>query len=217
MSRLILVTGPCRSGKSAFAVGLARELERAGAGEVTFLATCQAADPEMRQRVAAHQAQRPSHWRLLEESRDLAAALRRLDSSRLDTGGIVLLDCIPTWLGNLLTGMGQESEALSEANVLQQVRELLPELRQCRAGFVLLVTQEVGGGLVPETPLGRCFRDCAGTANQWLAQAAERVYLLSCGQAIEIKAAAATAQMAAHQILGSPGDPPEGSEHETDR
>lgn len=171
MSRIVLITGGCRSGKSDFAVELARQLK----GPVTFLATCLPCDDEMRQRVALHQQTRPAEWHLLEEAWEPGRALAAI------ADGVVLLDCVPTWLGNLL--MRGDSMPVVESAV-----EAFGEaLTACRAQVVLAVSAEVGDGLVPEYPLGRSFRDSVGRANQMLARRAEKVFLLTAGLARELK------------------------------
>jgi len=178
MSRIILITGGCRSGKSDFAVALARQL----GGKITFLATCIPCDDEMHKRVAEHRDQRPAEWALLEEGWDPAAALASVEE------GTVLLDCVPTWIGNLLMrGDGVDA-------ILPALERLGVALTACPARFALVVSAEVGDGLVPEYPLGRCFRDCAGKANQLLARRAEKVFLLTAGLARELKQESLTAE-----------------------
>lgn len=171
MSRIVLITGGCRSGKSGFAVALAREFDT----PTTFLATCLPCDGEMRERVVAHQQRRPAEWRLIEEGWEPAAALATIPD------GVVLLDCVPAWIGNLLM-RGDAPEA-----ILPAMETLTEALSACRARVALVVSAEVGDGLVPEYPMGRSFRDCVGHANQMLARRAEKVFLLTAGLARELK------------------------------
>jgi len=177
MSRIVLITGGCRSGKSDFAVELTRQLR----GPVTFLATCLPCDDEMRQRVALHRQTRPAEWHLVEEAWEPGRALATI------VGGVVLLDCVPTWIGNLLM-RGDPAQAVESA-----VEAFGEALAACRAQVVLAVSAEVGDGLVPEYPLGRSFRDCVGRANQVLARRAEKVFLLTAGLARELKRDSVTA------------------------
>lgn len=171
MSRIVLITGGCRSGKSDFAVELAHQL----GSPVTFLATCLPCDDEMRQRVALHQQTRPAEWHLMEEAWEPGRALAAISA------GVVLLDCVPTWIGNLLM-RGDSARAVEST-----VEAFAETLAACRAQVVLVVSAEVGDGLVPEYPMGRSFRDCVGRANQVLARRAETVFLLTAGLARELK------------------------------
>ncbi len=166
---LILVTGGARSGKSRFA------LERAAAlgPPRVFLATAEAGDDEMAARIARHRAERTRRWRTIEEPRRLALALRRC------AGGVVLIDCLTLWLANL---MGDDPDF----DAAPPIEELLRALRARRAA-VVAVTNEVGFGIVPQTPLGRAFRDAAGFMNQMTAEAADEAYLLVAGQTLRIK------------------------------
>lgn len=184
MSRILLITGGCRSGKSGFAVEMARQLK----GPTTFLATCVACDEEMRERVAAHREQRPAAWDLVEEPLDLEAALASI------ADGTVLLDCVPAWIGNQM--MRGDACASMEA----AIERLGSALAACRAGVALVVSAEVGDGLVPEYELGRVFRDCVGRANQVLARRAEKVFLLTAGLARELKQQAVSPADAARSV-----------------
>jgi adenosylcobinamide kinase/adenosylcobinamide-phosphate guanylyltransferase len=165
----ILVTGGARSGKSRFALERATPL---GPPRV-FIATAEAGDEEMASRIARHRLGRPKGWRTVEEPRRLAAALRRC------AGGVVLIDCLTLWLANR---MGDEPGF----DPAPPVEELLRALRARRAA-VVAVTNEVGSGIVPQTPLGRAFRDATGFMNQRAAEAADAAYLLVAGQALRIK------------------------------
>jgi len=169
LSPLILVTGGARSGKSRFALGRAAEL---GPPRV-FVATAEAGDEEMAARIARHRADRPRGWRAVEEPRRLAQALRRCE------GGVVLIDCLTLWLANLMSDDSKFDPAPS-------LEELLRVLRARRAA-VVVVTNEVGSGIVPESPLGRAFRDGAGVMNQRVAEAADEVYLVVAGRGLRIK------------------------------
>jgi adenosyl cobinamide kinase/adenosyl cobinamide phosphate guanylyltransferase len=164
-----LVTGGARSGKSRFA------LDRAGSlgPPRLFVATAEARDDEMAARIARHRGDRPKGWRTVEEPRRLSAVLRR------SAGGVVLIDCLTLWLANR---MGDDPGF----DPAPPIEELLRALRARRAA-VVAVTNEVGFGIVPETPLGRAFRDAAGFMNQQAVEAADEAYLLVAGRALRIK------------------------------
>ena len=174
MSRLILVTGGARAGKSSFAQKLA---ERGSFHKRLFVATAVPCDSEMRRRIAQHRRSRGGLWTTLEESTRLPD---RLPVSFLAKGNLILLDCLPTFLTNLLL------QRKSDAQILSRVRRIL--LRVRRPGLTtLLVTNEVGLGVVPEHPLGRRFRDLLGSANQKVVQQAEEVYFLVAGIPMRLK------------------------------
>jgi adenosylcobinamide kinase/adenosylcobinamide-phosphate guanylyltransferase len=167
VSRVTLVLGGARSGKSRFAESLAREEQ----GPRTYIATAEAFDDEMRQRIAAHRAQRAGDgWATVEAPLDPAAALRAAE-------GLVLLDCVTVWLGNLM-------------HHGRAIREEVEGLRQSLAaapGRVILVSNEVGLSIVPENAMARRFRDEQGIANQMLAEVASEVYLLVAGLPVKVK------------------------------
>ncbi|MGQ9558212.1 MAG: bifunctional adenosylcobinamide kinase/adenosylcobinamide-phosphate guanylyltransferase [Desulfurispora sp.] len=176
--QIVLVLGGTRSGKSAFAEQLAA---RTG-DTVTYIATARVTDEEMARRVAGHRSRRPEYWRTVEETRELAAAVRRwgYDSQ------VVLIDCLSVWLGNILwDSAGQPPEQVQDF-VEQQVAELAAACREVPAA-VIMVASEVGLGVVPAYPLGRLFRDLAGLVNQRLAAVADRVYLVVAGLAVDLR------------------------------
>ena len=171
MPRLILVGGGCRSGKSAFALRRARALGERPERRV-FLATGQAFDDEMRARIAAHRAERGDDFVTREAPTALVEAIAALDPARVD---VVLVDCLTLWLSNLL--LADWSEARIRAEI-----DRLVEVSAARRVHILLVTNEVGMGVVPESALGRRFRDLAGIAHQRLAAVADEIHaaLLGC-------------------------------------
>lgn len=176
-SRLALVGGGARSGKSAFAVRRALSL---GPRRV-FVATAEAFDDEMRARIDAHVVERGEAFTTVEAPRDLDGALRALCAERTPVD-VVVIDCLTLWLSNLL--LAEVAVPDIEGRVDGLARTL------SRAPFAaLLVTNEVGLGLVPETPLGRTFRDVTGRAHQRLARAAGEVYLAALGCVLRIKPA----------------------------
>ncbi len=168
-ARSCLVLGGARSGKSGYAQRLA---ESAG-GRLIFVATATAWDDEMRDRVARHRQERDARWLAVEEPIALVEALRR--HGRPDT--VMLVDCLTLWLTNLMLGGHDHDEA---------VRQLARELPKLQAR-VVLVSNEVGSGIVPETPLGRSFRDAQGRLNQAVAVACDTVVLVAAGLPLVLK------------------------------
>lgn len=169
--RLILVGGGARSGKSAFALTLARQLGR----RRLFLATAQAGDDEMRRRIELHRQGRGDDFHTVEEPLavpEALAAARDFD--------VALLDCLTLWLANLL------HEAADPEAAWRRVEVLAAALR-ARPCHAVVVTNEVGLGLVPETPLGRAFRDLAGRAHQRLGALADEVYFGALGTMLRLK------------------------------
>lgn len=165
-----LITGGARSGKSRFVEEVASAFDR-----VCLVASAQALDEEMTQRIEEHRKRRPSHWTTIEEPIDLAGAIERGRES-----DVILVDCITLWLSNLL---GQEE---TDERILERVAAL--GLLLARAPTrILCVTNEVGQGIVPANVMARRFRDLAGLANQRLASAVSRVYWLVSGIPVRIK------------------------------
>lgn len=186
-ARLILVLGGARSGKSTFAEKLAASSQR----PVAFIATATAGDPEMQERITRHQSARPQSWQTLEEPLDLAGAVQRASA----LADVLLLDCMTLWTSNWLlhqTGVDWNAEVVKDAlfgeHALEEVEAMLRIVSSLPAHYTLIViSNEVGLGLVPDYPLGRVYRDTLGYVNQRLARAAERVYLLTAGLAIDLK------------------------------
>jgi adenosylcobinamide kinase/adenosylcobinamide-phosphate guanylyltransferase len=173
---LILVIGGARSGKSAFAQQLAqRKTEK-----VLFIATAEAKDSEMVERVKHHRRQRPGHWHAVEEPSKLARAIDGADSYE-----VIIVDCLTLWVSNLLQANEAQKPAALEVIVLDATQELLHAYEQGEATLIL-VSNEVGMGLVPPYPMGRTYRDVLGKVNQLLATQASQVYLMVAGLAVEL-------------------------------
>lgn len=175
--RIVFVTGGARSGKSSFAQHLAEQL---GGTEVTFIATAEAHDDEMRERVQRHRYERPARWTTLEAPRETARALRTAATN------VVLLDCLSLLVSNALLAHEPLLAHEREAAALAEVEALL-EVAAARSGHLILVSNEVGSGVVPPYPLGRAFRDALGRANQRAAQAAHEAYLIVAGLPLTLK------------------------------
>lgn len=181
---LIMVTGGSRSGKSSLAEKLAGE----AGGQVVYLATAMINDEEMAARVALHRNRRPASWRTIETPLEVIETIKQ-EGRQADT---LLLDSLGMWLSNLLNNYHYEAEKNREqreeliARITSRARELATTAYQVRAR-VIVVTEEVGLGLVPPYPLGRLFRDLLGLANQELARQADRVYLVVAGLPVVLK------------------------------
>jgi adenosyl cobinamide kinase/adenosyl cobinamide phosphate guanylyltransferase len=168
---LVVLLGGARSGKSRLAV----EIGRDRGGEITFVATAEDRDDEMAARVARHRAERPAQWRLIEEPCELAD----LDDLAPQRSELLIIDCLPLWLSNMLeTGRGDD-EVLADA-------ALIASLARERLGPVIAVTNEVGLGVVPATPLGRRFRDLLGGLNQTFVAEAEAAFLVVAGRLLRL-------------------------------
>lgn len=180
MGDLYFVTGGARSGKSSFAQHLALATGR----PVAYVATMEPLDEELEARVARHRGSRPATWTTVEAPDDLVSALRETPP---DT--CVLLDCVSLWVTNRLMPLGDPPPLPDvdhlETNLEAHVTALL-EIQAARRGELIVVTNEVGSGVVPPTPLGRAYRDVLGRVNQQFSQRATRAWLLASGRALEL-------------------------------
>lgn len=183
MGKLTFILGGARSGKSA----LAEKLAQKHPGRVLYIATAEALDEEMQARIRAHQALRPENWQTLESPRNVARALQEVKTPY----DLVLLDCLTLLVSNLLLAHSEpEAEQVDpalDAVVSAEVDALLAEMAHSPADWIV-VSNEVGLGLVPPYPLGRAFRDLLGRANQRLAAQANAAYLLVAGMALPLHA-----------------------------
>lgn len=185
MGELIFILGPARSGKSR----LAERLAAAAGGQVLYIATLETKDEEMARRREAHRATRPPDWQTLEEPLRVVQLLRLCPA--FDT---YLLDCLTLWVSNLLITASPDGEAQPEAAgaaVRAAVADLLSWREENRRRLIV-VSNEVGAGLVPEYPLGRAFRDLLGEANEAVARAADRFYYAIAGHFLDVKGLGAT-------------------------
>lgn len=174
----ILVTGGARSGKSGFAERLMASL----ASQATYVATGQAFDEEMEARIALHRQQRTQGgyaWKTVEEPHDLPALLDRLSGKEA-----VLVDCLTLWLSNVL--LAAEERPDRQAYIEREMARLEQSVDGF-AGTLILVTNEVGDGIVPEYALGRLYRDLAGRMNARLAGRCDQVFLVTVGIPVELK------------------------------
>ena len=174
---LILVTGGARSGKSHFA----QEMAARTPGPHAYLATAQTLDEEMARRIEAHRKARPSEWAIIEEPWAVPEALRKAAGA----ARTVILDCVTLWMTNLILQDGH----FDERRAAVAANELLDAAQSVAGATVIVVSNEVGSGVVPDNELARRFRDCAGRANQVIAAQADEVYLLASGIPIRIKPA----------------------------
>ncbi len=181
MNSIVLVTGGARSGKSSFA----QEMAAVHGDRVAYIATAEARDREMARRIAAHRARRPASWLTIEAPLALAEGI----SSCRGRAELVIVDCLTVFLSNVLCAEDWETRDAEELwqTVASEMGGVIRAARDL-PGLVVFVTNEVGDGIVPQSRLGRVFRDLAGWVNQMAAAAADRVYLVHCGLAVELKA-----------------------------
>jgi adenosylcobinamide kinase / adenosylcobinamide-phosphate guanylyltransferase len=172
-----LLIGGARSGKSALALRWAKERS----SNVCTLVTGTESDPEMAARIAAHRRERPAHWRVREEPVQLGAALRQETAS----AGLVLIDCLTLWISNCLWPPG--SEVADSTGWRCQRADFLNALEAC-TGAVVIVTNEVGTGIVPNNTAARVFRDEQGWLNQAVAAICDEVFFVSAGLPMCLKA-----------------------------
>ncbi len=172
-----LYTGGCRSGKSSLALEMARETSES----VCFIATCVPQDEEMHLRVKKHQEERPSSWNLIEEPIYLGNAISKIDPSVCP---VILVDCLTLWVCNL---MCQKNNPLScEKQMAIEAKKIIDAAKQY-GGEVILVSNEVGLGIMPANAMARNYADLAGRCNQVIAKHADKVVFVSCGIGITLK------------------------------
>ena len=180
MADLVLILGGARSGKSRFAQTLAQRL---GGDDVLFVATAEAGDDEMARRIAHHRQSRPTTWQTLEIPVNVGEQLATIPEART-----VVIDCLTLLVSNLLCHEGDDLPFEKAQTLVQREVHALSQAFGSRQGTVILVSGEVGLGVVPQAYLGRIFRDLLGWANQELAAQAQSVYWLMAGIPVELKA-----------------------------
>jgi adenosylcobinamide kinase/adenosylcobinamide-phosphate guanylyltransferase len=174
LSSLIFITGGARSGKSSLALQLAKE----SGGKVAFVATARSGDQEMAERILIHKRSRPKEWTTVEEPADIPSALALARGH-----DVVIIDCLTLLLSNLML----EGNRFGETDQILDKIEALAQASRSFDGTVIVVSNEVGMGIVPENELARKFRDTSGRANQIMAEAADEVYICLSGIPVKIK------------------------------
>jgi adenosylcobinamide kinase/adenosylcobinamide-phosphate guanylyltransferase len=179
---ITLLLGGARSGKSYFAQEAAKKVAK-----VLFVATAEAGDPDMLRRIRKHQDDRPAHWRTLEVQTRVGSAIQK----NYQGEELVIIDCITLLVTNVIcqipeTDFDTCDEGMLEENVYTEIKELQACLKNTDASF-MLVSNEVGLGIVPDNRVSRIYRDLLGRANQMLAQSADEVYLMVAGIPLKVK------------------------------
>ncbi|UCB57230.1 MAG: bifunctional adenosylcobinamide kinase/adenosylcobinamide-phosphate guanylyltransferase [Candidatus Omnitrophota bacterium] len=172
VKKITFVLGGARSGKSSYAVELAKRLNK----EVTFIATASRTDKEMQERIKKHRLSRPGHWKVIEEGKNISAVLSELNNK----DEVILIDCLGLFISNLMM------DNLDDNEVEDRLKELIENIKR-RALSAILVSNEVGSGIVPDNALARRFRDLLGLSNQMLAKSADKVVLVQSGIPVTIK------------------------------
>ncbi|GAB62846.1 MAG: bifunctional adenosylcobinamide kinase/adenosylcobinamide-phosphate guanylyltransferase [Candidatus Jettenia sp.] len=182
MAKITFVLGGARSGKSAFAEGLAKRYH-----DVVYIATAEVKDDEMRERIQTHRARRPSHWKTVESPYHIDRAISDIQGN----ANLVLIDCITLYITNMLLcdeiansvsypETDMEHLKQKQVQILDEINKLSKACRKSKSDSIV-VSNEVGLGIVPDNPLSRLFRDIAGRANQIIADEADEVYFMVAG------------------------------------
>jgi adenosylcobinamide kinase/adenosylcobinamide-phosphate guanylyltransferase len=182
LKTITLLLGGARSGKSYYAQEEAKKADK-----VLFVATAEAGDADMRRRIRKHQEDRPANWRTLEATTHIG---RRIGETIGDES-LVIIDCITLLVTNVICQLDEKDydncdEALLEEQVYTEIKELQECLKKVNASFIV-VSNEVGLGIVPDNRISRIYRDLLGRANQMLAQSADQVYLMVAGIPLRVK------------------------------
>lgn len=177
-SKLIVVTGGARSGKSLFA----EEYLTSCSGRKAYVATAQILDEEMKERVAEHRSRRPEDWQTLEISSGLSAAFPAV----LEQADAVLVDCLTLYLSNYLFAHETAGDEEILQGALQEMENIVGAVRQTEDKTVIFVTNELGCGIVPMSHISRLYRDVVGKVNQYAAGQADEVYWTVCGIPVEL-------------------------------
>lgn len=174
--KIIVLLGGARSGKSTFAQQLATKLGR----KILFVATGEPLDDEMQARIEEHKKNRPKSWRTVEAPRHTSRALKE----QMSGSDVVLIDCLTLLVSNLLGDKVSYLEA--EKKVMAEIKDLVNIMNASRASFII-VSNEVGLGLVPDNKLGRTYRDLLGKVNQLIVEHADQVYFMAAGLPLKLK------------------------------
>ena len=172
MKKFVFILGGARSGKSSYAIDRAKKLKR----KVAFIATATSSDREMKEKIKLHKASRPKQWKLIEEGKDVSSVLSKLNGKY----EVVLIDCLGLLISNLL------KNNLDNKEIKRRITKLIAAILKVNL-ITILVSNEVGGGIVPASPLARRFRDILGLANQTMAKKADEVIFMQSGIPIKIK------------------------------
>jgi adenosylcobinamide kinase/adenosylcobinamide-phosphate guanylyltransferase len=172
VGKIIFILGGAKSGKSSYAIKLAKETNK----RIAFVATCLPLDREMKRRIKLHKKKRPSGWQTFEEPTDLLPLLKKI-SSKFD---VIIVDCLTLFISNLLL------ENINDRTIKNKIDRMLKILKPARCKSIM-VANEVGLGIVPQNRLARNFRDLAGSINQIVARKADEVFFMCAGIPIKIK------------------------------
>jgi len=172
MGKIIFILGGARSGKSSYAIKLAKQFKR----KVVFIATAVSPDEEMKKRISLHKISRSRYWKLIEEGKDIHSVLISLK----DKYETILIDCLGLWISNLLV------ENLTDKKIEEEISRLIKVISKLNVK-IILVSNEVGSGIVPDNLLARRFRDLLGHANQMMAEYADEVIFMQSGIPLKIK------------------------------
>ena len=172
MRKFIFILGGARSGKSRYATKLAKDLSR----KVAYIATCTNPDGEMKKRIKLHRDSRPRHWKVVEEGKDINSVLGKLKNKYK----VVIIDCLGLLVSNLL------AQGPKDNKILKSLKALAQCISKSKA-VIIVVSNEVGSGIVPDNLLARRFRDLLGLANQMMAKGADEVIFMQSGIPLEIK------------------------------
>jgi adenosylcobinamide kinase/adenosylcobinamide-phosphate guanylyltransferase len=168
MGKLIFILGGAKSGKSSFALELAQKLNK----KVTFIATAIPLDSEMKERIKNHRNARPKNWKTIEVTNNLDKKIAR------EKNRVILIDCLTIYVSHLMN--------FNQDKILSHIKKIIRAIKKSNSE-VIVVSNEVGGGIVPNNKLGREYRDILGKVNQIFAQAVDEFYLMFAGIPINIK------------------------------
>lgn len=174
MSKIVFVTGGARSGKSRFAEEYAKKIS----DSVCYLATAEALDEEMKERICHHQERRPQNWKTVEEPLEVHTAIQSLNGS----AKVILLDCLTLWMSNLL----HKHPSDAECRVQDMLEASFIKIRNS-GQTLILISNEIGMGVIPDNPLSRQFADISGRVNQFCSREADEVYFLVSGIPMKVK------------------------------